>query len=405
VLDPFRRILALPGALAFSATGLVARMPIAMLGLGIVLLVSDRTGSYALAGSISAAQVAAGAVASPLQGRLMDRFGQARVLRVAAAGFALGIGSTIAAVERDWVLPLPHLCAVLAGATVPQIGSVVRTRWRHVVRERRQLDTAFALEAVVDEVIFIVGPVLVTFLATSHHPWSGLVAAGALGATGALVFAELRSTQPPVHVRERGTPAVPMPWRRLAPLMVVGVGLGSLFGSAEVVTVAFAEAAGNTSAAGWMLATWAAGSLLAGLIVGARPPRRNALSLLRWSATALTVFMAPLMVLPGVPSVTVLLFFAGFAISPTLIASISLVERVVPAARLTEGIGWVTTGLAGGIAPGAAISGLVIDSLGASTAYAVPALSGMVAVAAAWAVRRPADEPLEPSKDEAAEAA
>ena len=405
MLDPFRRILALPGAFAFSATGLVARMPIAMLGLGIVLLVSERTGSYALAGSVSAVQVAAGAVAAPYQGRLVDRFGQARVLRLAALGFAVGIATTIAAVEGDWALPLPHLCAGLAGATLPQIGSAVRTRWRHVVQDRAQLDTAFALEAVVDEVIFILGPVLVTVLATSHHPWSGLVAAGLLGTGGALVLGMLRATQPPVHPRERGTRAAAMPWRGLAPLMVVGAGLGSLFGSAEVVTVAFAEEAGNRALAGPMLAVWAAGSLLAGVIVGARPPRGHALGQLRWSATALTLTMAPLIVLPTVAGATGLLFFAGFAISPTLIASISLVERVVPPERLTEGISWVSTGMAAGIAPGAAISGLVIDSAGASMAYTVPVVSGAVAVAAAWMVRRPVEEPVQAGAAQAAGAA
>jgi MFS family permease len=385
VLDPFRRILSLPGALAFSFTGLVARLPISMVGLGIVLLVSDRTGSYALAGSVSAVQVAAGAIASPLQGRLVDRFGQALVLRVASVGFGVGIVSTITAVEQDWALPLPHLCAGLAGATMPQIGSVVRTRWRYAVRDRRQLDTAFALEAVVDEVVFIVGPVLVTFLATGSHPWSGLVAAGVLGAGGALALSRLRATQPPVHVREPGVRSATMPWLRLLPLIFVSVGLGSLFGSTEVVTVAFADEAGDRAMAGWMLAVWAAGSLLAGLVVGARTARGHALTQLRWSATALTVMMAVLVVLPTVTGVTVVLFFAGFAISPTLISSISLVERIVPASRLTEGIAWVSTGLAAGIAPGAAVSGVVIDSAGASAAYAVPVVSGAVAVAAAWA--------------------
>ena len=393
MLDPFRRILSLPGTLAFSSTGLVARMPISMVGLGIVLLVADRTGSYALAGSTSAVLVAASAVASPLQGRLVDRFGQAWVLQGAAVGFAVTTGATIVAVEQDWALPLPHLCAGLAGATLPQIGSVVRTRWRHAVENRAQLDTAFALEAVVDEMIFIVGPVLVTFLATSSNPWSGLLVAAVLGSGGALALSRLRATEPPVEVRTPGTSAVPMPWLRLLPLLIFSVGLGSLFGSAEVVTVAFAEEAGSRATAGWMLAVWATGSLLAGVIVGARPPRGHVLTQLRWSVTALTTMMAILIVLPSVVWVTVVLFFAGFAISPTLIASISLVERVVPPSRLTEGIAWAGTGLMVGVAPGAALSGVAIDSVGASAAYAVPVVSGAVAAASAWAMRRPPAEP------------
>jgi len=392
VLDPFRQILALPGAFAFSCTGLVARMPISMVGLGVVLLVAARTGSYALAGSISAVLIAAGAVASPLQGRLVDRFGQGRVLQVAAGGFAVGIALTVVSVEQEWAVPLPHLCAAVAGACLPQIGSVVRTRWRHVVRDRRQLDTAFALEAVVDELVFIVGPVLVPFLATRRHPWSGMVAAGVLGTGGALLLSVMRATEPPVQIQEAGVARVAMPWLHLLPLMVVSFGLGSLFGSAEVVTVAFADEAGNRAAAGWMLAVWAVGSLLAGVIIGARSAKAHALTQMRWSATALTLMMAVLIWLPSVPAITVLLFFAGFAISPTLISSVTLVERVVPPGRLTEGIAWVTTGLAAGVAPGAAISGVVIDAVGASIAYAVPVASGVVAVVAAWLMRQPEED-------------
>ena len=391
MLDPFRRILALPGAFAFSATGLVARLPIAMLGLGIVLLVSERTGSYALAGSVAAVEVACAAITAPLQGRLGDRFGQARVLLVAAAAFAVGITLTIASVELDWALPLPHLCAGLAGATLPHIGPLVRTRWRHAVRDRQQLDTAFALEAVVDEIVFIVGPVLVTFLAIGDRPWLGLVAAGLLGTGGAVALSRLRRTQPPVSVRDPAVASAPMPWLRLLPLVIVSAGLGSLFGSAEVVIVAFADEAGNRGMAGWMLAAWATGSMLAGLIVGARTARGHALDQLRWSATALTAMMAVLIVIPTVGWVTVVLFFAGFAISPALISSISLVERFVPPERLTEGIAWAGTGLAAGVAPGAAISGVVVDHVGASPAFAAPVVSGAVAVAAAWAIRRPDD--------------
>ena len=138
-----------------------------------------------------------------------------------------------------------------------------------------------------------------------------------------------------------------------------------------------------------MLAVWAAGSLLAGLVMGARTQRRHALTRLRWSAAGLTAAMTVLVFLPGLTSVTAVLFVAGFAIAPTLIATISLVEQTVPRSRLTEGIAWISTGIAAGVAPGAAISGQVIDDAGASIAYLVPVVSGVLAVLVSFAVRRP----------------
>ncbi|CAN5225883.1 MFS transporter [soil metagenome] len=389
MLDPYRRILVLPGALAFSLAGLLARAPISMVSLGIVLLVADRTGSYGYAGAVAASQVVAGAVCTPVQGRLMDRFGQFRLLPVAGTVFAAGVLATAVAVESGQAAPVPHVCAAVAGAGLPPVGSAVRARWRHLLEDRAQLDTTFALEAVVDEIVFVVGPVLVTLLATQLPAWSGLAVAGALGLTGALVLASQRATEPPVAPRGGDRHRTPMSWPGLACLAVVGAGLGGIFGATEVVTVAFADEAGTTAAAGPMLAVWATGSLLAGLIIGTRTQQRHALTRLRWSIAGLTAAMAVLAFLPGITSVTVVLFVAGFAIAPTLIATISLVEQTVPRSRLTEGISWISTGIAAGVAPGAAISGQVIDAAGASVAYLVPLASGLLAVLASFMLRRP----------------
>ena len=390
MLEPYRRILRLPGALAFSSAGLVARLPISMLSLAIVILVSARTGSYGLAGSVSAAQVLTAAVVSPLQGRIVDRFGQARVLPLVACLFAIGVGALVLAIEQRWPTPLPHLCAVVCGAAFPQIGSSIRARWRRIVSEQALLNTAFAFEAVVDEIVFIVGPVLVTFLGTHVDPLAGVASTAVLCLVGTLLLAGQRSTQPPPGRHDMSGLRAPLGWRMLAPLVLAAVGMGSLFGSTEVVVVAFAERAGDTSDAGWLLALWACGSLLAGLVTGALTLRRPALSRLRLSATALTAVMLPLMLAQGVVWVAALLFVAGFAISPTMVAAISLVEQCVPTARLTEGITWVTSGLATGIAPGAAIGGVVVDGWGPSTGFVVPVVSGGLTVVVVWAMPKPA---------------
>ena len=385
MLRRYRIILSLPGAWQFSAAGFVARLPISMFGLGIVLEVADRTGSYGLAGTVSAAQVVAGAAASPFGARLADQFGQAKVLPLMALAFCLGTALTIVAIESDQPTPFPHAAAALAGATLPQIGSNVRARWRNIVEDRRQLDTAFALEAVVDEMIFVVGPVLVTFLAIQVNPVVALAPVAGLCLVGSLWLASQRSTQPDVTGREHGDGLrEPLGWRLLAPLVIVMVGLGGLFGAAEVVTVAFARAEGSPAAAGWLLAAMAAGSLIAGLVTGAVTLRQQPAVRVRWGATALTASVAPLAFLPGLALVAGMLFLAGLAIAPTLVAAVSMVEQTVPAARLTEGIAWVTAGIVAGVAPGSAIAGVVVDETSASTAYGVLFGFGLLAMLPAW---------------------
>ncbi|WP_322937461.1 hypothetical protein [Nocardioides bizhenqiangii] len=135
----YGRVLRLPGALAFSVSGLVARMPMSMVSLGIVLLVSTRNGSYSLAGTVSAAFLVANASFAILQARLIDRLGQSRVLPTAALGFAGGLLALMLFVELDLPAPWPHLAAAAAGATLPQIGSSIRARWSHLVEDKRDL--------------------------------------------------------------------------------------------------------------------------------------------------------------------------------------------------------------------------------------------------------------------------
>ncbi|HEV8056514.1 MAG TPA: MFS transporter, partial [Nocardioidaceae bacterium] len=223
MLSPYRRVLSLPGAIAFSGAAFVARMPISMLSLGIVLLVAGRTGSYGYAGGIAAAYILANAVAAPVQGRLTDRLGQARVLPVSITAFGVALAALMAAVQGDAPVPLPHLIAVLVGVALPQVGSSVRARWAHLLRERpqrqRDLHTAYAFESVVDEAIFITGPVLVTLLATAVHPLAGLSAALVAAVSGTFLLAAQRSTEPPVDRRAHaGDAREPLGWRILLPV-------------------------------------------------------------------------------------------------------------------------------------------------------------------------------------------
>ena len=391
MLTPYRRILAQPGAARFSAAAFVCRTPLSMVALGTVLLVEARTGSYAVAGAVSATGGLAGAAGAAVQGRLADRFGQHRVLPGAAVVFGAGLVLLAWATWAGYVLPGAYLGAAVTGMGLPQAGSMVRARWRHVLRDGGgSLQTAFAFEAVADEVIFILGPVAVVALATGWHPVAALAVPGVLGTVGAVLLAVQRGTQPPLHVTTRVSgPGQPLGWGRLAPIVVAYAGIGCILGATEVVTVAFTDHLGQPRAAALLLSLWAVGSLVAGTFVGSFGGGWAPLRLFRLASLALGLSLLPMLVVQHVWVAALVLLASGLAISPALVASASLVERVVPAARMTEGIAWTTTGLALGLALGAAVSGGVVDEHGARAGFLVPLTAGLLATAAALLTRDP----------------
>jgi MFS family permease len=397
-LSSYRSVLSRPGTLRFSLTGLVARLPISMTGLGIVLLVQAATDSYGVAGAVSAAFMVANALLAIVMGRFVDTLGQGVVLATASVVYGSAMVGLITSVEADWPVWTTYVCAAVAGSALPPIGSCVRARWSHVLDSPDDVQTAFAIEAVLDEAVFIVGPILVAVLATTVSPALGLATAIVAGVAGSLAFAAQRGTEPPPHPRDRtGGVRAPMPWRTVVPLAVVCLALGVLFGAAEVTTVAFADERGNQGYAGGLLALWALGSLIAGVVAGAVSGSSGPGTRVRWGAVGMAVAMAPLYFVDSIPLMGLLLLLGGSAIAPTMIATLSLTERVVPTSRLTEGMAIMHTGIVAGVAPGATISGYVVDSFGASEAYLVSLAAGLVAAVAAQAVPRSADREARPA--------
>lgn len=391
MFDSYRTVLRVPGALRFTLAGLLARLPIAMVSLGLLLLVEETTGSYGVAGSVSATFVVSQALFAVVQGRLVDRLGQGRVLMVTGSAFGLALSLLTAAATLEWPRPFIYAAAALAGGLLPAVGASVRARWASVLAGRpSDISTAYAFEGVADEVVFILGPIAVTTLATLWHPVAGMVVAISAGLVGTLLFAAQRGTEPPVNAHHSVTGTkVPVPWALIVPLTVAATALGALFGSAEVTTVAFSEEFGVKQYSGVLLAIWAFGSLLAGVITGAIAWRQGPAVRVRVGALGMAAAMLPLPFIDHPWVMGVWLFVAGFAVSPTLIATMALLERSVPNARLTEAMTVVHTGLLAGIAPGAAISGLVVDAHGASAAFWVPVGAGLLAALAAQTLRGP----------------
>ncbi|AKN72368.1 MFS transporter [Streptomyces sp. PBH53] len=391
--SPYRALFAEPGTKAFSAAGFLGRMPLSMMGIGVVTMVSQLTGRYGLAGALSATMALSAAVLGPQISRLVDRHGQRRVLRPATlVALTAAAGLLLAAHFRwpDWVL---FVCSAGIGS-VPSLGAMIRARWAALYRGTPKLHTAYSFESVVDEVCFIFGPIISIGLSTVWFPEAGPLLAACFLAAGVFWLTAQRATEPEPHPRERhgGGSALRAPGLQV--LVATFVATGTIFGAVDVVTVAFADERGHKGAASVVLALYAAGSCLAGVVFGllrfsGAPERRWLLGV-----AAMAVSMIPLLLVGNLPLLAVALFVAGLSIAPTMITTMSLIEEHVPRAQLTEGMTWVSTGLAVGIAVGSSVAGWVIDAAGARAGYGVPAVSGAVAVAVGFLgyrrLRRPA---------------
>ncbi|GAA2245839.1 MFS transporter [Streptomyces ruber] len=394
--SPYRALFAAPGAKAFSAAGFLGRLPLAMMGIGVVTMVSQLTGRYGLAGALSATIALAAAVAGPQVSRLVDQHGQRRVLRPAVLVTLTSAAGLLLTAHFRWPDWLLFVCSAGVGCT-PSIGAMTRARWAALYRGTPHLHTAYSFESVVDEVCFIFGPIISIGLSTAWFPEAGPLLAGCFLAVGVFWLTAQRATEPAPHPRERhgrGRSALRSPGLQV--LVLTFVATGAIFGAVDVVTVAYAEEQGHKSAASLVLAVYAAGSCAAGIVFGllrlAGPPAR------RWllGVCAMAVSMIPLQLVGNLPFLAVALFVAGLAIAPTMITTMALVEEHVPRAQLTEGMTWVSTGLAVGVALGSSVSGWVIDAAGADAGYGVPGVAGAVAAAVGFLgyrrLRRPAGQ-------------
>ena len=399
LLGPYGAVLARPGAKAFSASGLLSRFPMAMVGIGIVLMIQELYGEYTLAGQVSAVYVIAQAIVGPQIARLIDRLGQARVMRPLLAVSALNLSGLMAAamLHADaWVL---LLVAGLGGSTIGSMGTLVRARWATVLDSPHDLHTAYSLEGALDEVVFVIGPVLATFLATSVAPAAGLVFPVVAMLVGGYWFLSLRDTEPVPTPRPRGErPPTVLRSGAMVALVLIFVAVGVVFGASDVATIAFAEEQGSKASAGLVLAAFAMGSLISGLGYGAR----NWVSALwlRFVVTllGLTVGVSLFIVVSSLQALAFVMFLTGFMIAPTIIGGNGLVQRIVAPAQLTEGLTYVGAAMGVGVSFGASVAGVLIDRSGAHAGFVVvvaaAGASALLGLASIGTLRRSSATPM-----------
>ncbi|MFD9592185.1 MFS transporter [Kitasatospora sp. NPDC059973] len=416
----YRRLFALPGTAAFTLAGLLGRLTMSMTGVALVVLLSERRGSYALAGTVAAVGLATGAIGMPLLGRLVDRYGQARVTVPATLYNAVPLVGLLLCVRfdaPDWTL---YACWA-ACAAAPNLGGMARARWAHLYRDdaaARHLANSF--EQSLDELCFMAGPVLAMVLCTTVAPEAGLLAAGVFGSAGALLFAAQRRTEPPLADRHPGSTAdrsgprpecsdpADRPHRHGSPLRTPGLRVllltflatGVVFGSMELTTVAYADALGHKPLAGGLLALVAGGSCVAGLVFGLLRPRRAAGVRFLFGVTA----MAVLLLLPlaaglggaGLVLLGAALFVAGTGTAPTMVTGMTLVQELLPERQLNEGMAVAVSGIVVGISAGAALAGAVAEHTAPGTGYWLPAGAASLALLIAVAGRRHLRAPAAP---------
>lgn len=398
--SPYARLFSIPGTKAFCVCGAVARLPISMMSLGIVLALNHLYDNWTIAGSMSAAYILAVAVVTPCYARLFDRFGQRRVGSIALSVQVIAMLSFACAALMRVPIPVLFALAILMGFTQFSFGALVRTRWAYALRDSGNtalLNTAYALESGIDEIVFIVGPILAAFLATSVHPVSQLFVPTLACGFGGAVFFSLKRTQPPimepVSVEARreqiASSADTLSMRQLRtdspkaksallypgvmPILIVFLVFNMSFNAFDVSVTALMKSAGVEQWLGLQLAMFAVGSCVGAMIFGSVELKgshwRHMIVFLALLTVGFVLFRLAMdrFVLLGALEV-----LAGLCVSPLFATGNLIVKDAVPERSLTEGLSWLTTAGAVGTSLGSTLAGTVLDAAGTGTSMMIP---------------------------------
>jgi predicted MFS family arabinose efflux permease len=380
----YSALLSLPGAKLPVVASSLGSLPIGMFGLAILLLARESGESFAVAGRIVGAFGLGNALGAVIQGRLMDRIGQPRVLRTAAAGHALALIALVIAAEQAsaWVLTV---FAALGGLFLPQLPAAMRSLWGSLVRDSQQRETAYAMVTIAFEVTVMTAPALAALVIATVSPSAAVLLAGAIATTAAIAFAATTGSR-----GWRGEPhdvgwVGPLVSPGMRTTFVVMIAFGTSIGIVQVLLPAFADERGSAESGGLLLALLSAGSLLGGLVYGARTwpgPARRRLALLM---LALGAGWAVLAAASATAVLAVLLIACGTLLAPISTTSSTLLDGVAPVGTVTEAFAVMVMGIVVGTAIGNALGGAIVDGAsyetGALTAAAIAVLGAAVAVA------------------------
>jgi MFS family permease len=355
------RIFLVPGVVRFFAPAVVARLGVAMTGLAVFWAVRGASGSFGPAGAATGAFAIADAVVGPQIGRLVDRWGQRRVVPVTTSVFAVAAVLLIAGCARSspgWML----IClAGVVGASLPPVGALSAARWRFLISDPRQRPAALSVDGAANDLAFLVGPVVVTTLSAAGTGWAGLAAATILVTAGVAFLIAARASEP--STSEPGETGPPTLTRPFLALFAVNTTIGLFFGGIGVVITAFAFAHQAPAQAGLITAASGVVSLTAGLIYGS-VKNAKPLPTMRAAAAIITLGTAALALTPSIPLIYLAYALVGGCVALVLIPAAVLLQQSTPVAAYTQAVTWMNSASAIGIAIAAPIIGHVTQNHG-----------------------------------------
>ncbi|MDT0467680.1 MFS transporter [Streptomyces gibsoniae] len=357
---------------------LVGRLPNATAAIAVVLFVRAEGGTYSLAGALAAVYGVANAAGQPLLGRLVDLHGQPRVQLPAALVSALAM--TAFALTGLEPRVLAYAAMAVAGLFTPPLEGGLRALWPSVLRREEQVHTAYAMDAVAQEVMFTVGPLLVTLCAALWSARVALVVLSVLGVLGALSVV----VSPPSRAWRSAPRAAHWLGALRSPGLLVLLGaflsVGIALGSITVASVSYADGHGGDTVYGWLMAGLGLGALAGGTLYGARQWRGAPERRLRVLVGLLAVCYLPLTLVPGAVAMVLLMVLAGVFLAPCIACAFIIVDRHAPTGTVTEAFSWLVTTFTVGASVGTGVAGPVVEAGGARWGFVVPGVAGAVSL-------------------------
>ncbi|MGY0066326.1 MFS transporter [Streptomyces sp. QTS137] len=357
---------------------LVGRLPNATAAIAIVLFVRAEGGSYSLAGALAAVYGVANAVGQPVLGRLVDLRGQPLVQLPAAVLSALAMAAfAFVGIEPRGVA---YGAVAAAGLFTPPLEGGLRALWSSVLHREDHVHRAYAMDAVAQEVMFTVGPLLVTVCASLWSPQAALLVLNGLGVLGALSVVVSKPSRAwrsaPRAAHWLGALRSPGLLALLGAFLFVGIAMGSI----TVAAVPYGDENGGDHVYGWLMAGMGFGALVGGTAYGARQWAGEPARRLQVLVAFLAVCYLPLTLMPGPVAMTLLAVVAGLFLAPAIACAFVLIDRHAPAGTVTEAFSWLVTTFTVGASVGTGLAGPVVEAGGAQGGFAIPAAAGGAAL-------------------------